>query len=435
MQKAAILWLSLLTLQFQLAAQSNQMELKESSPTSVGISEIRLKRLDQFIQKYVDEEQFSGATAIIVRDGKIIYYKAFGYSDIEKKKGMVKNNIFRIASMSKPIISVAAMMLYEEGKFSLDDPISKFIPAFRNPTVIDKYNPADTTYTTIPAKTEITVRHLLNQTSGIGYAQIGTNEANAIYYKNHINGGIGTPYSNLKEMISKIGGLPLFSHPGEKFLYGLNTDVLGYLIEVVSGMPLDKFLSDRIFEPLGMRDTYFYIPKIKQDRLVNLYQQDKKGQLRLQDSVIKLNGDFYRDFPKTPNGTYFSGGAGLNSTAFDYAVFCQMMINGGEYNGIRILSPHTIRLMTTNQIGDLVMWGDPNNQNRFGLGFGVYTEKSEAVVPVNAGTYDWAGMFASHFWVDPKAKVVAIFMRNVWPTTQWDFGDRVKALVYQAITD
>jgi CubicO group peptidase (beta-lactamase class C family) len=416
-------------------AQSNYAHIAEASPASAGASEQRLKRLDQFIQKYVDEKQFNGATAIVVRDGKIIYYKAFGYSNLLQKKPMQKDNIFRIASMTKPIISVAAMMLYEEGKFTLDDPISKFIPSFKNPRVIDKYNPADTSYTTKAANSEITVRQLLNQTSGIGYAQIGSGEANAIYYKNGINGGIGTPYSTLKEMINKLATLPLFSHPGEKFLYGLNTDVLGYLVEVISGIPLDKYLSERIITPLGMKDTYFFIPKEKQYRLVNLYQQDAEGILRLQDSVIKLNGNFYRDFPKTPNGSYFSGGAGLSSTAYDYAIFGQMLINGGEYNGNRILSPNTIRLMTKNQIGELVMWGNPNNPNRFGLGFGIYTEKSEASMPVNAGTYDWAGMFASHFWVDPKAKVVAVFMRNVWPTNQWDFGDRVKAVVYQALND
>ncbi len=435
MLKIALLFFAFLTAQTTLTAQTPSTVLKESSPSTAGVSETRLKRLDQFIQKYVDEKQFNGATAIIVRDGKIVYFKAFGYSDIQQKKVMEKDNIFRIASMTKPIISVATMMLFEEGKFSLDDPISKFIPAFKNPKVIDKYNPADTSYTTIPAKSEITVRQLMNQTSGIGYAQIGSGEANAIYYKNNINGGIGTPYSNLKEMITKLAGLPLFNQPGEKFQYGLNTDVLGYLVEVLSGIPLDKFLSERIFKPLGMKDTYFFIPKEKQSRLVNLYQQDSQGQLRLQDSVIKLNGNFYRDFPKTPNGSYFSGGAGLSSTAYDYAIFGQMMINGGEYNGTRIISPHTVRMMTRNQIGDIPMWGNPNNPNRFGLGFGVYTEKSESAYPVYAGTYDWAGMFASHFWVDPKAKVVAVFMRNVWPTTQWDFGDRVKVLVYQAFND
>jgi CubicO group peptidase (beta-lactamase class C family) len=424
-----------LQLQNLVTGQSIKPVLIESAPSAAGASEERLKRLDQFIQHYVDDKQINGATAIIVRDGKIIYHKAFGFSDIQQKKAMQKDNIFRIASMTKPIISVAAMMLFEEGKFSLDDPISKFIPAFKSPKVIDKYNAGDTSYTTIPAKSEITVRQLMNHTSGIGYAQIGSAFANAIYYKHHINGGIGTPYSNLKEMINRLATLPLFHQPGEKFLYGLNTDVLGYLVEVISGMPLDKYLSEKIFSPLGMKDTYFFIPKEKQNRLVNLYQQDSQGRLRMQDSIIKLNGDFHRDFPKTPNGSYFSGGAGLSATAYDYAIFAQMLINGGEYNGRRILSPHTIRIMTQNQIGELAMWGPNNDPYRFGLGFGVYTEKSEAIVPVYAGTYDWAGMFASHFWIDPKAKVVAVFMRNVWPTNHWDFGDRVKSVVYQALND
>jgi len=236
-------------------------------------------------------------------------------------------------------------------------------------------------------------------------------------------------------MINRLATLPLFHQPGEKFLYGLNTDVLGYLVEVISGMALDKYLSEKIFSPLGMKDTYFFIPKEKQNRLVNLYQQDSQGRLRMQDSIIKLNGDFHRDFPKTPNGSYFSGGAGLSATAYDYAIFAQMLINGGEYDGKRLLSPHTIRMMTQNQIGELAMWGPKNDPYRFGLGFGVYTEKSEAIVPVYAGTYDWAGMFASHFWIDPKAKVVAVFMRNVWPTNHWDFGDRVKSVVYQALND
>jgi CubicO group peptidase (beta-lactamase class C family) len=285
----------------------------------------------------------------------------------------------------------------------------------------------------VPAKREITIRNLLSQTSGIGYAQIGSEQANAIYYKNNINGGIGTPYSTLKNVIPRLAKLPLFNQPGESFLYGLNTDVLGYLIEVVSGMPLDKFLKEKLFDPLGMKDTYFFLPPEKQNRLVPLYMQAGNHVLQIQDSVISLNGSFHRDFPKTAGGTYFSGGAGLSSTAYDYALFCQMLLNGGEYNGVRFLSPHTIGLMTKNQIGNLTMWGNPDNPTRFGLGFGVYTEKSEAGTPVAAGSYDWAGMFASHFWIDPKNKIVAVFMRNVWPTQHWDFGDRIKPLVYQAL--
>lgn len=402
--------------------------IQEVAPATANVSVDRLKRVDQFIQGYIDNKNFSGLTAVIVRDGKIVYNKAFGMADIERKIPMRKDHIFRIASMSKAIISTAAMILFEEGKFSLDEPLSKYIPEFKDPVVLDKYNPKDTTYTTIKAKSDITIRQLLTHTSGIGYAQIGSAEANAIYYKNGINGGIGTPYSTLKDIIPKMGKLPLFSHPGEAFLYGLNTDVLGHFVEVVSGMPLDQFLQKRIFGPLGMKDTYFYLPKEKQNRLVVLYGI-KDGKLTKQDSLIPLNGTFYRDFPNSPGGTYFSGGAGLASTAYDYALFCTMYLNGGILNGTRILSPYTIRLITSNQIGDLKMWGE----NRFGLGFGITTKKGESVDIAQEGTYDWGGMFASHFWIDPKSKLTVVIMRNVWPSDTWDFGDRVRSVVYQAL--
>lgn len=429
-----LLFTCILVISVSIRAQSTSyMGLKETNPATVGVSVDRLQRIDHFIQKYIDDKRFNGATTIIVRDGKIVYHKAMGYFNTAEKIPMRTDHIFRIASMSKPIVSAGAMILYEEGRFLLDEPISKYIPEFKNPQVLDTYNTADTTYTTRPAKREITIRDVLSQSSGIGYAQIGSDKANAIYYKNYINGGIGTPNSTLKEMIPRLAKLPLFNNPGEAYLYGLNTDVLGYLIEVVSGMPLDKFLTDRIFAPLGMKDTYFFLPPSKQNRLVPLYMIDGKGQLKIQDSIIPLNGIFRRDFPKTAGGSYFSGGAGLSSTAYDYALFCTMMMNGGSLNETRILSPFTIRLMTSNQIGTLPMWGDPNNPNRFGLGFGIYTEKSESIFPVQAGTFDWGGMFASHFWIDPKSKVVAVFMRNIWPSDTWDFGDRAKAVVYQAL--
>jgi CubicO group peptidase (beta-lactamase class C family) len=399
-----------------------------------GFDAQRLNRIDSFINGYIKQGWCNGATAVIVQDGKMIYQKAFGFSNMEGKTAMQNNSIFRIASMTKPVVSVAAMLLYEEGKFLLDDPLSKFIPAFKDATVINKYNAADTSYTTVPATQEITIRHLLTHTSGIGYAQIGSAEANAIYYKNGINGGIGTPQFTLQQIIPKLAKLPLFNQPGQAFLYGLNTDVLGYLVEVISGMPLDKFLQQRIFLPLGMTDTYFYLPAEKQKRLVTLYKQNDNGKLEPQEKSVALNGTAVSDFPNASKGTYFSGGAGLSSTAYDYSLFCQMLINGGVYNGKRILSQHTIALMTKNQIGNFTMWGNADLSKRFGLGFGVFEEKSELTLPVGAGSYDWAGMFASHFWIDPKNKIVAVFMRNVWPTQHWDFGDRIKPVVYQALT-
>ena len=406
--------------------------LQQVSPESQGLSAERLQRLDANINQWIKEEQLNGAAMVILKNGKIVYNKSFGFANREQKIPMQTDHIFRIASMTKPIISVAAMILYEEGKFLLTDPLSKFIPEFKNPVVLEKYSAIDTTYTTVPAKREITIRDILSHTSGIGYAQIGSATANAIYYKNKINGGIGTPYSTLKAVIPRLARLPLMVQPGEEYYYGLNTDVLGYLVEVISGMPLDKFLQEKIFAPLGMKDTYFFLPKEKQSRLVELYSQEN-NKIKKQDSLISLNGTFHRDFPKTPNGTFFSGGAGLASTAYDYALFGQMLLNGGELNGKRILSTATIKLMTTNQIGELLMWGDSNKTRRFGLGFGILTDYAERTNLIPAGSYGWDGMFASHYWTDPKNKMVVVFMRNIWPTEHWDYGDRIKPLIYQAI--
>lgn len=407
--------------------------LQQAAPETQGILTGRLNRLDANINQWIKEEQLNGATAIILKNGKIIYQKAFGYYNVDQHIPMRTDHIFRIASMTKPIISVAAMILYEEGKFLLTDPISKFIPEFKDPVVLNTYNVADTTFSTVPAKREITMRDILSHSSGLGYAQIGTATANAIYYKNHITGGIGTPYDDLKNVIPQLAKLPLLINPGDDFMYGLNTDVLGYLVEVISGIPLDKFLKQKIFDELGMKDTYFFLPKEKQKRLVPLYTQGPQTKLKIQDSLISLNGTFSRDFPNTLNGTFFSGGAGLSSTVYDYALFGQMLLNGGELNGKRILSPRTIKIMVTNQIGDHLMWGDVNKTRRFGLGFGILTDYAERNLMIPEGSFGWDGMFASHFWVDPKNKMVVVFMRNIWPTEHWDYGDRIKPLIYQSL--
>jgi len=416
-----------------LQAQTDNGVLVPASPAAHGVSPERLGRIDAFIKKHVDDGQLSGSVMMIIRDGKIVYHKAFGYSDIDTRIPMRTDHLFRIASMTKPVVSTAVMMLMEEGKFGMDDPVSKYIPAFANPRVIESYNPADTSYTTVPARNEITIRHLLSHSSGLGYAQIGSAQAKAIYYKHRINGGIGTPYGTLKDIIPRLGKLPLFNHPGEGYLYGLNVDVLGYLVEIWSGLPLDKFLQSRIFGPLGMKDTHFFLPKEKHSRLVTLYKQEADMKLYRQDSIIALNGDFHRDYPTYTNGTFFSGGAGLTSTAADYAIFCQAMLNGGVYNGVRILSPHTIRMMTSNQIGSLSMGN--NGPNRFGLGFGIYTKGSEAATAPQEGSYDWGGMFATHFWIDPKSRLACVFMRNIWPLRNPEIATRLKNIVYQALTD
>lgn len=409
---------------------SRSQTLQSATPASAGVSEERLKRIDALVQQYIDSGWINGATAIIARNGKIVYHKGLGYNDATAKKPLPKNAIMRIASQTKAITSVAVMMLYEEGKFLLDDAVSKYIPEFKNPRVLDSFNEKDTTYTTVPARSEITIRQLLTHTSGIHYAQIGNKAFNAIYAKAGIVAGIGVGNIRLADIMKKLGSLPLAHQPGEKFTYGLNTDLLGYLVEVVSGMPLDVFLQKRLFEPLGMKDTYFYLPAEKQNRLATLYTEDDSKHIKKAPETMDINGTFYSDYPKM-KGTYFSGGGGLSSTAYDYAVFMQMLLNNGVYNGKRILSRNTIRMMTSNQIGDLAL----GHGNAFGLGFEVVTEKGSAFSPRPKGSYSWGGMFSSSYWIDPKEKIVAQFFLQLYPNSHGDIHEKFKVLTYQALND
>lgn len=400
------------------------------TPAAAGFSPARLQRIDTVLQEYVDKGRMNGAVALIIRNGKIAYYKSVGY-DKHENDPLKKDGIFRIASQTKAITSVAVMMLYEEGKFMLDDPISNYIPEFSKPVVLKTFNKEDSSYTTVPARREITIRDLLTHTSGIGYAQIGTPEANAIYAKAGVVGGIGVDKIVLGDKMKILGRLPLFHQPGEKWTYGLNTDVLGYLVEVVSGMSLDVFFRQRIFEPLGMKDSYFYLPKEKYKRLVMLYTDDEATQrVKPMPEKIGLSGEFFfRDYPAM-EGSYFSGGGGLSSTIYDYAIFLQMLLNGGEYNGKRLLSRNSVRMMTMNQIGDI-----PRGANKFGLGFGITTEKGSALLPTQEGTFDWGGMFATTYWVDPKEKLIGLLYRNVYPTKWGSLNNLFKVLVYQAMND
>ncbi len=395
--------------------------LVPATPESQGMSTQRLQRIDKLVNEYVDKSYTAGAVVLVVRNGKIVYNKGLGYDDLTIKKAMPKDAIFRIASQSKAIASVAVMMLYEEGKFLLDEPISKYIPSFKNPTVLDKFNEKDTTYTTVPAKREITIRDLLTHTSGISYAGIGSKEAVAIYAKNKIPSGIGTPDYTLEDVMSRLGKMPLLHNPGEKFTYGLNTDVLGYFVEVISGMSFDAFLRERVFKPIGMNDTYFYLPESKFGRLAALNTEDKDKK------VMKFTGN-QGNYPKE-KGTYFSGGAGLVSTATDYAMFLQMLLNGGKFNGQQLLSPVTINMMIHNQIGDINL-----GARKFGLGFGITTAAEAARITPSEGTFDWGGYYGTTYWADPKEGIVGLIMTQKVPNSYGDLGEKFKVLVYQAIT-
>lgn len=401
-----------------------QNVIAPAKPETAGFSSDRLTRIDNAMHEYVSKGQLPGVVALIVRNGKIVYEKSFGFSDIEGKTPLKTDNIFRIASQSKAITALAAMMLWEEGKFSLDDPLSNYIPEFKNPNVLTTFNEKDSSYTTEPAKSEITIRQLLTHSSGIDYAAIGTREMKSIYYKAGVPSGIGSNGGVLSDKMKVLAKLPLKNQPGEKWLYGLNSDVLGYLVEVLSGMTFDEFLRQRVFKPLGMNDTYFYLPKEKQSRLVKLYTTKN-------DQLVKVVDKIYDkvdpDYPNS-NGKYFSGGAGLSSTVEDYAKFLQLFLNKGEYNGVRLLSRKTVELMMTNQL-------QPPITERVGLGFGLETEDNDYKSPVSLGTFSWGGAFNSHYWADPKEKLIGIVFTNVYNSPFWGIGQRYRVLVYQAIGD
>lgn len=403
---------------------SGNSVLQEAQPEAVGMDAARLQRMDAVINDYIANRRQAGVAVLVARNGRVVYHKAYGQDDVTAKTPLKRDAIFRLASQTKAITSIGLMMLFEEGKFLLDDPISKYIPVFKSPKVLEKFNEKDTSYTSVPAKREITIRQLLTHTSGISYPGIGTKEAVAIYAKNGIPSGIGTPTNTLAEVMPRLAALPLMHNPGDKWTYGLSTDVVGYLIEVLSGQSLDQFLRTRLFEPLGMNDTYFYLPTAKQARLTRLYTEDSTKAVRRMPSL----GGISEDYPKQA-GTYYSGGAGLSGTLYDYATFLQMVLNGGEYGGKRFLSPTTVRLITTNQIGDL-------NQgiNKFGLGFAITSERSAARLPASQGTFDWGGFFGTTYWVDPKENVVALLYTQKVPNSYGDLNDKFKVLVYQAIT-
>ena len=368
--------------------------LQESRPETVGMSSERLQRLDRMVQMYIDSGRQAGVAVLVARKGKIVHHKAYGYDDPAQKNPLRRDAIFRIASQTKAITSMGVLMLYEDGKFLLDDPISKYLPAFKTMTVLDKMDDKDTSFTTVPAKRDITIRQLLTHTSGIGYPGIGSKEANSIYAKNRIPSGIGTPDANLADAIDRLAKLPLMSQPGERWTYSVGIDVLGRLIEVVSGQSLDQFLRTRLFEPLGMNDTFFYVPAPKHSRLTTLYTEDKNKK----PVLYPAQGGISPDYPNRP-GKFFSGGAGLQSTLLDYAIFLQMVMNGGEYNGKQLLSPTTIRMALSNQIGDLNV-----GNNKFGLGFSLNSAKSAARIPVSEGAFDWGGYFGTNYWGDPDRK-------------------------------
>lgn len=399
-----------------------------------GFDKERLSEIDEVINRQIAAKHIPGATALIIRNGQVVYNKAFGYADLETKKKMQTDGIFRIASQSKAITSLAVMMLWEDGKFLLDEPISKYIPAFKDSKVLVNYNAKDGSYTTRPATREITIRDLLRHTSGIAYPAIFSDPTMwSIYEKSGIPSGIGTTKSTVKEKMELLATMPLQHNPGEAFTYGLNIDLLGYLIEIWSGQPLDGFLKKRVLEPLEMSDTYFHIPKEKQSRLASMYETTEDGKLLKVDHPIYEGVD-----PLFPNlkGSYLSGGAGLSSTTADMAKFYSLYLNKGIYKGKRLLSPKTIELMLTNQLGDHVRISPmpPQPENfQFGLGFALETAKNDYLSPLSIGSFGWGGAFNTHGWADPKEGIIALLFTQEYLSPYYSVGEEFQVAIYQAI--
>ncbi|HCX20272.1 MAG: serine hydrolase [Flammeovirgaceae bacterium] len=401
-------------------------DLTVVSPESVGLSAERLDRLESRFQEYVDDNKMSGCVMLVARKDQVAYYQSVGYSDLEKKTEMKNDAIFRIASQTKAIISVGIMILQEEGKLLIQDPVSKYIPEFAETTVAEVQE--DGSYKVVPAKRQITIRDLLTHTAGIGY---GWGPAKDQWEAAGIQGWYFANRDELiAETVKRMAALPMDAQPGEKWVYGYSVDILGVIIEKASGLTLDKFLEEKLFNPLGMKDTHFYLPKSKKDRLATVYNPKKDGTIEPAPKEGTMNSQgAYVDGPRKS----FSGGAGLLSTAKDYYLFLQMLENEGVLGGKRILAPSTVNLMTVEHLPDYVSFrGDAEG---FGLGFNVVTDTGQRGFPGSIGEYGWGGAYGSTYWVDPEEELVVVYFVQLRPGSIEKDQLQLRALIYQAIID
>jgi len=405
-------------------------QAQHAAPAPSTFSAERLARIDAVLQQYVDENRLAGAVALVLRDGQTAYEKAVGWSDKEAGRRMAPTTIFRIASQTKAITSAAVLVLLEEGKLTLNDPVSRYIPSFANSKVAIRNDAAapGTAPEIVPARRPITIRDLLTHTAGISY---GTDRHVAPMYEAKGLGpaaGFGWYTADKSEPVcdtmERLGTLPFVAQPGEAWVYGYNTDILGCIVEKASGSPLDAFVKTRITGPLGMKDTQFFLPAEQRDRLAAVYTIGADGKIARAPDGPRGQGNYVEGPRKS-----FAGGAGLLSTARDYSRFLEMTRNGGVLDGVRVLSPRTIALMTTNQIGAL---HSPNGLG-FGLGFET-TDRYGANGLDSEGAYGWSGAYATMYRVDPEARVVLVLMVQVVPNTS-DIGRKFPTLVYQALTE
>ena len=409
-------------------AQTPASGLPLGKPEDVGMSSERLLRVRTAMKRYVDGGLVPGVVTLVARHGRVVHLDAIGYRDAEAKSPMTTDTIFRIASMTKPIASVALMMLYEEGYFLLSDPISKFLPEFKEMKVA-QIAPADerigAPIKLVPAARPITFKHVLTHTAGFPNSYRGITQAD--YAKNYPR---KTPNETIADAVKRLAQMPLNFHPGDAWEYGPATDVVGRLVEVISGMTLDDYLKKRLFEPLKMTDTHFYLPTSKLNRFAANYQPDAQNGNKIK-LVEAPNGE--SRYVKEPQ-VYFSGAGGLVSTVADYVRFHQMMLNGGELDGVRILGRKTVELMTVNHIGDLPVWLSGPGYG-FGLGYSVVKDIGQTALAGSVGNYGWGGAFCTYFWVDPAEDMIGIVMTQVRPYDHLNIRQEFQALAYQAIVD
>ena len=414
------------------------------SPEDVGLSTERLARLERVIQEYVDRGQIAGAVTLVARRGGEAHLRAYGMADQADATPMDTDAIFRIASMTKPITSVAVMMLYEEGLFRLNDPVGLYLPELSSLDVLELADTASEVYSRVPTERPVTIRHLLTHTSGITYRFLGSplfapsdgqRVLSGLYRDAGIADGLAEYAGTLEDLVTRLGDQPLMHQPGAAFSYGLSVDVLGRLVEVLSGTSFDAFLRTHIFEPLGMEDTYFYLPPDKAGRLASLYTPTANGGLSEVEGTV---GDEYLTYSATYSEgdprTYFPGGAGLSSTARDYSRLLQMLLNGGELDDVRLLSPVTVELMTSDHIGELPSGRVQPGSGGFGLGFAISAPPSEVGELGSGGAYRWLGIFNTTFWVDPAEELIGVLMTQLFPNPT-DIQDKFRIMTYQSIVE
>ena len=397
-----------------------------ATPESVGLSPKKLERITELMHRYVESKRLAGTVTLILRDGKVAYLNVAGRADVENAVPMRADTIFRIASQSKAVTTVAAMMLVDEGKLLLNDPVWRYLPAYRNTTVMvapPANAVAGSPVSTVAARRAITVRDLMTHTSGVSY---GGHPATRSLYR---AAGFDDWYfadkaEPIESWIDKLAALPFDAQPGESYVYGYNTDILGAVVEKASGQPLDVFFKTRIFDPLKMKDTQFFLRPDQKDRFAVNYAAQQDSTIARAPDTGRHQGA-YADGPRA----CFSGGAGLTSTASDYARFLEMLRRGGELDGVRLLSPKTVELMTSNHNGTMFA----NGNLGFGLGFEITEHVGRSGRPGSVGEYGWGGAYATKYWVDPEEKLVVVFMTQLLPSNGLDANDRLRALIYGAI--